>query len=217
MQSLMRDLRYTARQLRRSPGFTITVVLTLALGIGATTAIFSCIYGLLLESLPFPDEHNLVAISTINANVKGGIEATFPDYLDWRRQQTSFSQIAAYSAVNPTTISLFVDGRAEPLRRVLVSGNFFSLLGVKPLAGRLFDKQDNTPGRDHVAVISASAWTAFSAAIPKLSVAPYRSMGLPTPSSAYFRKVQHFLQMAKSGFRSLFSINPRSNLASGIP
>jgi predicted permease len=167
MQILLRDLRYAARQLSRAPGFTTTVVLTLALGIGATTAIFSCVYGLLLKSLPFPDEHSLVAISTVNANVEGGIEATYPDYLDWRNQQTSFSQVAAYSVVNPTTVSLFVDGRPEPLRRVLASGNFFSLLGVKPLAGRLFDEHDNTPGTDHVAVLSASAWTASFGRDPK--------------------------------------------------
>ena len=160
MQSLLRDLRYAARQLRKSPGFTITVVLTLALGIGATTAIFSCVYGLLLKSLPFQDERSIVAIETVNANVKGGIEATYPDYLDWRRQQTSFSQVAAYSVVNPSNVSLLADGRPEPLRRVLASGNFFSLLGVSPLAGRLFVQQDDTPGNDHVAVLSASAWLA---------------------------------------------------------
>lgn len=63
MQSQLRDLRYAARQLRKSPGFTVTVVLTLALGIGATTAIFSCVYGLLLKSLPFQDERNIITIS----------------------------------------------------------------------------------------------------------------------------------------------------------
>lgn len=161
MQSLLRDLRYAIRQLRKSPGFAITVVLTLALGIGATTAIFSCVYGLLLKSLPFRDERSIIAISEINPGVKGGIEATYPDYFDWRRQQTSFSQVAAYSTVNPTTVSLLVSGRPEQLRRILASGNFFSLLGVSPLAGRLFDQQDVIPGKDHVAVLSASAWAAY--------------------------------------------------------
>ncbi len=78
MQTLLRDLRYAARQFRRSPGFTIAVVVTLALGIGATTAIFSCVYGLLIKSLPFQDERSIVAISEINTNVKGGVEATYP-------------------------------------------------------------------------------------------------------------------------------------------
>lgn len=161
MQSLLRDLRYAARQLRKSPGFTVTAVLTLALGIGATTAIFSCVYGVLLKSLPFKDERSIIAISEINPRVKGGFEATYLDYLDWRAQQTSFSQVAAYSTINPNTVSLLLDGRAEQLQRVLASGNFFSLLGVSPLAGRLFDEQDDTPGKDHVAVLSASAWRSY--------------------------------------------------------
>jgi len=161
MQTLLRDLRYAARQLRKSPGFATTVVLTLALGIGATTAIFSCVYGLLLKSLPFRDERSIVALTETNSRVKGGIEATYPDFLDWRRQQSSFSQLAAYSTINPTTVSLLIGGRPEQLRRVLASGNFFPLLGVSPLAGRLFDEQDDAPGKDHVAVISASAWAAY--------------------------------------------------------
>jgi predicted permease len=161
MPTLLRDLRYAARQLRRSPGFATTVVLTLALGIGVTTAIFSCVYGLMLKSLPFRDESSIVAIAETNSGVKGGIEATYPDYLDWRAQQKSFEQVAAYSVINPSTVSLLADGRPEQLRRVLASGNFFSLLGVSPLVGRLFDQQDDSPGKDHVAVLSASAWASY--------------------------------------------------------
>jgi predicted permease len=161
MQTLLRDLHYALRQLRRSPGFAATVVLTLALGIGATTAIFSCVYGLMIKSLPFRDENSIVSIAETNSGVKGGIEATYPDYLDWRTQQKSFDQVAAYSVINPTTVSLLANGRPEQLRRTLVSGNFFSLLGVSPLAGRLFDQQDDNSGRDHVAVLSASAWATY--------------------------------------------------------
>src|SRR3954467_2269228 len=161
MQTLSRDFRYALRQLRKSPGFAGTVVLTLALGIGATTAIFSCVYGLLLKSLPFRDEGSIVSLAATNSGVKGGIEATYPDYLDWSTQQKSFDQVAAYSVINPTTVSLLVNGRPEQLRRVLASGNLFSLLGVSPLAGRLFDQQDDSPGKDHVAVLSASAWGAY--------------------------------------------------------
>ena len=161
MQNLLRDLRYAARQLRRSPGFAITVILTLALGIGATTANFSCVYGLLLKSLPFRDEAKIVSLAETNPHAIEGLEATYPDYLDWRAQQNSFEQVAAYSTINPTTVSLLVNGRPEQLRRVIASGNFFSLLGVSPLAGRLFDQQDDNPGKDHVAVISASAWATY--------------------------------------------------------
>jgi predicted permease len=167
MQSLLRDLRYAARQLRKSPGFAITVVLTLALGVGATTAIFSCVYGLLLKSLPFHDERSIITISETNPQVKGGSEATYLDYLDWRRQQTSFSQVAAYTTINPSSVSLVLDGKPSQVHRVLASGNFFSLLGVTSLAGRLFDDQDDITGKDHVAVLSASAWQAYFGRDPR--------------------------------------------------
>ena len=167
MQSLLRDLRYATRQLSKSPSFTVTVILTLALGIGATTAIFSCVYGLLLKSLPFQDERSIISIAETNSQVKGGIEATYLDYLDWRRQQTGFSQVAAYTTINPSTVSLVLDGKPAQLHRVLASGNFFSLLGVSPLAGRLFDDQDDITGKDHVAVLSASAWQTYFGRDPR--------------------------------------------------
>src|ERR1700751_3299458 len=152
MPTLLRDLRYAARQLRKSPGFAITVVLTLALGIGTTTAIFSCVYGLLLKSLPFQDERSIITISATNPQVKGDSDATYLDYRDWRKQQTSFSQVAAYTTINPSSVSLLLDGKPAQVHRVLASGNFFSLLGSTPLAGRLFNDQDDITGKDHVAV-----------------------------------------------------------------
>ena len=192
MQTLLRDLRYALRQLRRAPGFAITVVLTLALGIGATTAIFSCAYGLLRTSLPFRDERSIIALAETNPKAVEGLEATYPDYLDWRAQQKSFTQIAAYSTINPTTVSLLVNGRPEQLRRVIASGNFFSLLGVSPLAGRLFDQQDENPGKDHVAVISASAWATYFGRDPNaigravsLNGATYTVIGVLPQNAAF--------------------------------
>jgi predicted permease len=192
MQTLLRDLRYAARQLRKSPAFAITVVLTLALGIGATTAIFSCVYGLLLKSLPFLDERSIITISETNSQVKGGSEATYLDYLDWRKQQTSFTQVAAYSTLNPSSVSLVLDGKPAQVHRVLVSGNFFSLLGVSPLAGRLFDNQDDIIGKNNVAVISASAWQTYFGRDPNsigrsvsLNGATYTIIGI-LPSNAAF-------------------------------
>ena len=192
MQTLVRDLRYTARQLRKSPAFAITVVLTLALGIGATTAIFSCVYGLLLKSLPFQDERSIITISETNSQVKGGSEATYLDYLDWRKQQTSFSQVAAYTAINPSSVSLVIYGKPAQVQRVIASGNFFSLLGVAPLAGRLLDDQDDITGKDHVAVLSSSAWQTWFGRDPNaigksisLNGASYTLIGV-LPSNASF-------------------------------
>jgi len=100
MQTFFRDVRYATRSLRMSPAFSATVVMTLALGVGATAAIFSCVYALLLQSLPFVDAGRVVALSETHPQITGGIEAAFPVYEDWKAQQHSFTQIAAYSTLN---------------------------------------------------------------------------------------------------------------------
>jgi len=166
MRNLLWELRYALRQLRKSPGFTIAVVLTLALGVGATTAIFSAVYGLLLKSLPFEDAGRIVAVASTHAQVVGSIEATFLDYEDWRVQQRSFTELAAYTTRNPDTVSMRVDGNSEQVHRVLASGNFFSLLGVRARLGRTFTPQDDQAGHDAVAVLSAAAWQRYFGSDP---------------------------------------------------
>lgn len=161
MPTFFRDIHHAARSLRRSPGFTVTAVATLALGVGATAAIFSCVYALLLQSLPFQDAGRIVSLLEIHPQIHGGIEATYPDYEDWKAQQHSFTQIAAYSTLNPETVSLAMDGRAEQVHRVLASGDFFSVLRINPLIGRVINEQDDTPKCDHVALLSASAWNRY--------------------------------------------------------
>ena len=161
MRRLGWELRYALRRLRGAPGFTMTAVLTLALGVGATTAIFSAVYGLLLKSLPFEDAGRIVAISETHPQIAGGAEATFPDYLDWRAQQRSFTEVAAYTTLNPETVSMVMDGRAVQVHRVLASGDFFSVLGVRALMGRTLSAQDDQAAHDAVAVISAEAWRRY--------------------------------------------------------
>jgi len=192
MQTFLRDVFYAARSLRRSPGFAATVVLTLALGVGATTAIFSCVYALLLQSLPFEDAGRIIALSEIHPQIQGGIEATYPDYEDWKAQQHSFEQSAAYSTLNPETVSLVTDGHAEQVHRVLASGNFFSLLGVTAQLGRLISEQDDKPGRDHVALLSASAWDRYFGKDPRvvgrsvnLNGTAFTIIGVLPPGTAY--------------------------------
>src|SRR3984885_15901940 len=161
MDNLFSDIRYAKRQLGRAPGFTIAEVLTLALGIGANAAIFSAVYMLLLKSLPFQSADRIVGIYETPPQVVAGAEVTFPDYLDWKRQQKSFEQVSAYSTSAPETMSLVVDGRAEQVRKVLASGNFFSLLGATPQLGRTFVEQDDSAGNNHVVVLSANAWQRY--------------------------------------------------------
>jgi predicted permease len=168
MQRLVWELRYALRQLRKAPGFTVTAVLTLALGVGATTAIFSAVYGLLLKSLPFEDAGRIVALSETHPQIAGGAEAAFPDYLDWRAQQRSFTEVAAYSTLNPETVSLVMEGRAQQVHRVLASGDFFSVLGVHALMGRTLQAQDDRAGSDAVVVISAEAWRRYFGGDPSV-------------------------------------------------
>jgi predicted permease len=191
MQTILRDLRHAARQLHKSPGFTVTAVLTLALGVGATTAIFSCVYGLLLKSLPFRDANRIVALSETHPQVPS-IEATYPDYEDWKSQQNSFTEMAAYSTINPDTVSLVMDGHAEQVHRVIVSGNFFALLGIPPLIGRMINEQDDTPANDHVLVLSASAWDRYFGRDPgvlgrdvDLNGTSFTVIGVSPPGAAY--------------------------------
>jgi predicted permease len=161
MSILLRDFQYGFRQLRKAPAFALTATLTLALGVGASTAIFSVVYGLLLGSLPFRDAGRIVNILETHPQLPAGAEATYPDYQSWRTQQKSFEQIAAYSTLNPNTVSLTVKGHSEQVHRVLASGSFFPLLGISPLIGRMLGEQDDMPGADHVAVISAEAWQRY--------------------------------------------------------
>jgi len=172
MRNWLWELRYALRQLRKSPGFTLAVVLTLALGIGATTAIFSAVYGLLLKSLPFEDAGRIVAVASTHAQVVGAVEATFLDFEDWKAQQHSFTELAAYTTRNPDTVSMRIvgpaGGRAEQVHRVLASGNFFSVLGVRARLGRTFTPQDDQAGHDAVALLSAAAWWRYFGGDPEV-------------------------------------------------
>jgi predicted permease len=203
MRTFLRDLRYALRNLRNSPGFTLAAVLTLALGIGATAAIFSCVYGLLLQSLPFKDAGKIVALSETHPQIQGGIEATYPDYEDWKTQQNSFTEIAAYSTLNPDTVSLVTNGHSEQVHRVLASGNFFALLGISPLLGRVISEHDDAPGSDHVALLSASAWQRYFGRDPgvigrsvNLNGASFTVIGVLPPGAAYPAEGEVWLPMS---------------------
>ena len=158
MGNFRQDLSYAVRQLRKAPAFAFTAIVTIALGIGANTAIFSVVYTLLLKSLPFHKAERLVSILETHPQATGGAEATYPDFRDWQAQQKSFEQLGAYSTLNPESVALSSAGRSEQVRRVLVSGNYFSVLGTSPLLGRTINERDENDGADHVAVISARAW-----------------------------------------------------------
>jgi predicted permease len=161
LESIGLDLRYAFRRLTKSSGFAVTVILTFALGIGATTAIFSAAYAVLLRSLPFQHADRIIGVFETHPQIVGGAEVNFLDYQDWRRQQTSFEQVAAYSGTSSDTMSLVMEDHGEQVHTVLSSSNLFSLLGVAPFLGRTFVEQDDTPNANHVVVLSADAWQRY--------------------------------------------------------
>jgi predicted permease len=161
LESIGMDVRYAGRRLAKSPGFAVTAILTFALGIGATTAIFSAAYALLLRSLPFQHADRIIGIYETHPQIVGGAEVNFLDYQDWRRQQKSFEQVAAYSGTSSDTMALVMQDHGEQVHTVLASSNLFSLLGVASLIGRTFVDQDDTPNANHVVVLSAEAWQRY--------------------------------------------------------
>ena len=153
---LGQDLRYSARMLLKQPGFTLIAVLTLALGIGANTAIFSVVHAVLLRPLPFPEPDRLVILATtgVGATYRAGV--AYPDYVDWRTGTQSFEDTACFlnTGFNLTGVEPPV---ALPGRRV--NWNLFPLLGVKPQLGRLFAEPDDQAGAVSTALISHGLWT----------------------------------------------------------
>ena len=156
LADLWQDLRYGARTLLKQPGFTSIAVLTLALGIGANTAIFSLVQAVILRPLPFPEAGRLVQVW--NANLEKGINhfaLKVRDYLEWRKQSQAFEQLAAYRW---WTFTLTGSGEPEQIPGNWVSASFFSTLGVSPLLGRGFLPEEEQPGGPNVAVLSYGLW-----------------------------------------------------------
>jgi putative ABC transport system permease protein len=152
--SLWRDIRYGARMLRKNPGFTAVAVLTLALGIGANTALFSVVNAVLLNPLPFPKSNQLVALHASKPNFERG-SISYPNFLDWQEDNHIFSAMAVYRSYG---MSLTGMGDAERVKVELISSDFFSLLGVKPFIGRTFAPGEDRIGAAPVVLISQGLW-----------------------------------------------------------
>jgi predicted permease len=154
LENLLQDLRYGVRTLRKSPGFTAVAILTLALGIGVNTALFSVVNGVALNPLPYPQANQLVALWW---DRMPGQHSSIPylNFLDWQKQSTAFSSVGAYLGDN-----MIVTGAGEPERvdGVKISANFFDLLGVKPLLGRSFRPEEDQVGAGAVALIGDGFW-----------------------------------------------------------
>src|SRR4051812_39515728 len=132
----MNDLRYAFRQLRKTPGFTFIAILTLALGIGANTAIFSVIYAVLLQPLPYPQGERIVILTETDSN-QPQISVAYPDYVDWRRDQTVFDALAV-SRRESFNMSDLAGRPPEQISGALITASFFDVIGLKPQLGRAF-------------------------------------------------------------------------------
>ena len=154
MTTISNDIKYALRQLRKNPGFSIIIVLTLALGIGANTAIFNIVNTTFLRALPYSEPGRLVQLSESNAQ-GNTIPISYPNFLDWQRQQDVFSYLAVFHGA---TGKLKTKSSIEMVSIQHVSVDFFKVLGVQPAQGRVMQPEDDLPGAERVGWISNNAW-----------------------------------------------------------
>ncbi len=160
MSLMLQDLRYALRQLRKSPGFTLVAVTTLALGIGASTAVFSVVDEVLLHPLPYPDSDRIVSVSETYEGVS--TDDTSPaNYLDLASQNQVFANMAASRSWQ---VSLSAGDRPERITGTMATPSFFPLFGVSPILGRGLEASDAQPGNDHVVVLGYGLWQRYFAA-----------------------------------------------------
>jgi len=150
--AMWQDLRYAARQLRKTPGFSALTITTLAVGIGVNAAMFTVIDQTLLRHLPYPDAPSLVAVDAVRQLTSS---VSYADVEAWRKRDRDFSQIAYYYG---SAVSVDENATSDLIYKVNVSPNLFSTLGVKPILGRTFTKEEQTPGRNNELLISEGFW-----------------------------------------------------------
>ncbi len=231
LETIAQDLRYGLRGIRRSPGFSLVVVATLALGIGANTAIFSVVNAVLLRPLPYPSPERLVWLGE-SAPKAEGISVTWVNYQHWRGENHSFEDMAGFHTAHFT-----LNGRAEPLltRAGVVTHGFFGLVGAHPVLGRLFGADDDRPGAAATLVLDYQFWIGKLGADPgvvgaalELDGKPYEVVGVLSPGLHFFpQPIDFYLPLhqvdgeiadrARHGsMRLLARLKPGVTLASAI-
>jgi len=166
IETFLQDARYAIRMLRKNPGFTAVAVLTLALGIGANTAIFSVVYAVLLKPLPYANPNQLV--SAFQANIQEGVPedgTSYPNFEEWRAQNHVFSDL---STINFHQLTLTGSGEPSVVNTCVVTPQHFALLDVKPLQGRIFYPDDGKQGAPPVVILSENLWRGALGSDPKI-------------------------------------------------
>ena len=164
MNSLLQDIRYGLRMLAKSPGFAAVAILTLALGIGANTALFTIVNGVLLNPLPYRHPEQLVTLHESKPNFATG-SISYPNFRDWQKENRSFSAIAVYRS---NAFTLTGAGAAMRVRAQLISSDFFPILGVQPVIGRTFRTGEDEIGAAPIALISEGLWQRKFSASPEI-------------------------------------------------
>jgi predicted permease len=181
--NLRQNLRYSVRMLIKMPGFTAMAVLTLALGIGATTAIFSVVYATLFESMPYPKPNQLVMVWSKVNQQRNSVSAA--DYLEWKRRSTSFQYLEAWSG---GTFNVATAERPEQIQAGLMTANFFRMTGTPMWLGRDFLPEEGEVGKDHVVIMSHRIWSQYFGADAeiigdqiRMNGEPYTVIGVAPP------------------------------------
>src|SRR5918996_2949948 len=198
MDTLLQDLRYALRQLRASPGFTLVAGLTLALGIGANTVIFSAVNAVLLRPPPYPEPYLLARVYSVIRDAQWTMSP--PDFTDVRREAKSFTDLAA---MNATSLALSGDAPAEQVPGAQVTDGFFEIMGVLPEAGGTFTAEHMTPGQDAVVVLGHGLWQRRFGGAPDLVGRSVRLdgrnvtvLGIMPPGFAYPQQSEVWVPLA---------------------
>ena len=204
-ETLLQDLRYALRQLFRSPGFAATAILTLALGIGANTAIFSVVQGVVLAPLPYPQPERLVLVQESRPNLPH-LDISYPDFLDWQRGARSFEQMAALTWRD---YNLAGSGTSEHLKGMEVTSGFFATLGVKLALGRELSASEDLLQGAPAAIISDRLWKERFALNPQilgksivLDGAPTTIAGILPPKFRFFSDADIYTSLAQGAPRA---------------
>ncbi len=222
----MNDLRYAFRQLLASPGFTAVAILTLALGIGACTAIFSVVNGVLLRPLDYPQPDRIVVLRETNLPQFPEFSVSPPNFLDWQKQTKSYSSLAAYSG---DQINLTGEGEPQRLIGVKATADYFKVYGVQPVLGRTFLPEEDAVGKNHVVVLSNPFWQRVFGGEKnvigrsvQLNGEPYTVIGVAPPEFGQQSKVDVWSPMAFSAeekdnkYRGAHYLNVVGRLKPGV-
>ena len=200
MTTFIQDLRYGLRMLAKNPGFTAVAVLTLALGIGANTAIFSVVNGVLLRPLPYADPGRLMTVYETSREF-GQMSVAYPNFLDWRRENHAFTDIAAYRGDD---FNFTGSGQPEHLRGEFVSASLLPVLGVNPLLGRNFMPQEDREGASGVVMLTYGLWKRRFGADPNilgktmtLNARSYKVIGVLPSDFGFRRRAELYVPIAQ--------------------